>query len=156
MLHIALFEPEIPPNTRNIIRLAATTGAQLHLIEPLGFSLEEKQLRRAGLDYSEFAALQVHRDFAAFQESIAGQRLFAMTTKGSRPHSEACFQDGDVLLFGPETRGLPDPILESLPPTQRLRLPMVADSRSLNLSNAVAVTLYEAWRQRGYEGAADS
>ena len=153
MLHIALFEPEIPPNTGNIIRLAANTGAQLHLIEPLGFSLEEKKLRRAGLDYSEFAALQVHRDFAAFQESIAGQRLFAMTTKGSRPHSEACFQDGDVLLFGPETRGLPDPILKSLPPTQRLRLPMVADSRSLNLSNAVAVTLYEAWRQLGYEGA---
>ena len=156
MLHIALFEPEIPPNTGNIIRLAANTGAQLHLIEPLGFSLEEKKLRRAGLDYNEFAALQVHRDFAAFQESVAGQRLFAMTTKGSRPHSEACFQDGDVLLFGPETRGLPDPILESLPPTQRLRLPMVADSRSLNLSNAVAVTLYEAWRQLGYEGAINS
>ena len=156
MFHIALHEPKIAPNTGNIIRLAANTGAHLHLIEPLGFSLEEKKLRRAGLDYSEFAALQVHRDFAAFQESIAGQRLFAMTTKGSRPHSEACFQDGDVLLFGPETRGLPDPILKSLPPTQRLRLPMVADSRSLNLSNAVAVTLYEAWRQLGYEGAVDS
>lgn len=156
MLHIALFEPEIPPNTGNIIRLAANTGAQLHLIEPLGFSLEEKKLRRAGLDYSEFAALKVHRDFAAFQQSVAGQRLFAMTTKGSRPHSEAHFQEGDVLLFGPETRGLPTHILDSLPGTQKLRLPMVADSRSLNLSNAVAVTFYEAWRQLGYEGAVDS
>lgn len=155
MLHIALFEPEIPPNTGNIIRLAANTGAQLHLIEPLGFSLEEKKLRRAGLDYSEFAALKVHRDFAAFQQSVAGQRLFAMTTKGSQPHSEAHFQEGDVLLFGPETRGLPAHILDSLPGTQKLRLPMVADSRSLNLSNAVAVTLYEAWRQLGYAGSTE-
>lgn len=152
MLHIALFEPEIPPNTGNIIRLAANTGAQLHLIEPLGFSLEEKKLRRAGLDYSEFAALQVHPDFAAFQDSVAGQRLFAMTTKGSQTHSEAHFQEGDVLLFGPETRGLPAHILDSLPATQKLRLPMVANSRSLNLSNAVAVTLYEAWRQLEYKG----
>lgn len=156
MLHIALFEPEIPPNTGNIIRLAANTGASLHLIEPLGFSLDEKKLRRAGLDYREFANLQLHASFEAFQATVAGQRLFALTTKASRPHSEATFQDGDVLLFGPETRGLPLPIIESLPLEQRLRLPMVADSRSLNLSNAVAITLYEAWRQLGYAGAVDS
>lgn len=156
MLHIALFEPEIPPNTGNIIRLAANTGARLHLIEPLGFSLEEKKLRRAGLDYREFAELQLHANFDDFLAHIPGQRLFALTTKASHPHSEARFQDGDVLLFGPETRGLPLPIIESLPPEQRLRLPMVPDSRSLNLSNAVAVTVYEAWRQLGYEGAINS
>ena len=156
MLHIALYEPEIPPNTGNIIRLAANTGASLHLIEPLGFSLDEKKLRRAGLDYREFANLQLHASFNDFLETIPGQRLFALTTKASHPHSEAKFQDGDVLLFGPETRGLPLSIIESLPEAQRLRLPMVPDSRSLNLSNAVAVTLYEAWRQLGYEGAVNS
>ncbi|EKF75406.1 RNA methyltransferase [Alcanivorax hongdengensis A-11-3] len=153
MLHIALFEPEIPPNTGNIIRLAANTGAALHLIEPLGFSLDEKKLRRAGLDYRELAALETHTDFAAFRRAMGERRLLAMTTKGSRPHSDVQFRDEDVLLFGPETRGLPATILESLPASQRLRLPMVADSRSLNLSNAVAVTLYEAWRQLGYPGA---
>ncbi len=142
MLHIALFEPEIPPNTGNIIRLAANTGAQLHLIQPLGFSLEEKKLRRAGLDYREFANLQLHDNFPHFLDQTIGQRLFALTTKASRPHSTANFQDGDILLFGPETRGLPKSVIESLPAEQRLRLPMVADSRSLNLSNAVAVTLY--------------
>ena len=156
MLHIALYEPEIPPNTGNIIRLAANTGAQLHLIKPLGFSLEEKKLRRAGLDYREFANLQLHDNFARFMDHTIGQRLFALTTKASCPHSTANFQDGDILLFGPETRGLPQSVIESLPPEQRLRLPMVADSRSLNLSNAVAVTLYEAWRQLGYKGAINS
>ena len=156
MLHIALFEPEIPPNTGNIIRLAANTGARLHLIEPLGFSLQEKQLRRAGLDYSELANMDVHPDFSAFLHAMAGRRLFAMTTKASHPHSEAAFQDEDVLLFGPETRGLPKDILDTLPAPQKLRLPMVANSRSLNLSNAVAVTLYEAWRQLDYIGAANN
>lgn len=155
MLHIALYEPEIPPNTGNIIRLAANTGAHLHLIEPLGFSLDEKKLRRAGLDYKEFAQLDVHPDFDHFLNAVQGQRLFALTTKGSAAPHEAGFQDGDVLLFGPETRGLPDKVLNNLPSNQKLRLPMVADSRSLNLSNAVAITLYEAWRQLGFQGAAN-
>ncbi|MCU5784415.1 RNA methyltransferase [Alcanivorax balearicus MACL04] len=153
MLHVALYQPEIPPNTGNIIRLAANTGAGLHLIEPLGFSLDEKRLRRAGLDYSEWARVTVHPDFEAFQTAMSGARLFALTTKGRTTPSDTRFEDGDVLLFGPETRGLPAEILEQLAPEQRLRLPMVADSRSLNLSNAVAVTLYEAWRQLGYPGA---
>ncbi|MBM7333271.1 MAG: tRNA (uridine(34)/cytosine(34)/5-carboxymethylaminomethyluridine(34)-2'-O)-methyltransferase TrmL [Alcanivorax sp.] len=152
MLHIALFEPEIPPNTGNIIRLAANTGAALHLIEPLGFQLDEKRLRRAGLDYGEFARVRVHRDYPAFVEAMDGARQFALTTKGGPAPSQAAFRDGDVLLFGPETRGLPAAILEGLPAERRLRLPMVADSRSLNLSNAVAATLYEAWRQLGYPG----
>lgn len=153
MLHIALFEPEIPPNTGNIMRLAANTGAALHLIEPLGFKLDEKSLRRAGLDYRDWAQVQVHRDFPALLAHLPGARLFALTTKGTRAPSEALFNEGDVLLFGPETRGLPEDILQSLPPARRLRLPMVAGSRSLNLSNAVAITLYEAWRQLGYPGA---
>ncbi|MEE3319174.1 MAG: tRNA (uridine(34)/cytosine(34)/5-carboxymethylaminomethyluridine(34)-2'-O)-methyltransferase TrmL [Pseudomonadota bacterium] len=156
MLHIALYEPEIPPNTGNIIRLAANTGATLHLIEPLGFSLDEKKLRRAGLDYREFANLHIHRNFETFLQQIPEQRVFALTTKASRPHSDAPFREGDVLLFGPETRGLPPAIIDSLPAEQRLRLPMVPDSRSLNLSNAVAVTVYEAWRQLGYVGAVNS
>ena len=156
MLHIALYEPEIPPNTGNIIRLAANTGATLHLIEPLGFSLDEKKLRRAGLDYREFANLHIHRNFETFLQQIPEQRVFAMTTKASRPHSDAPFREGDVLLFGPETRGLPPAIIDSLPAEQRLRLPMVPGSRSLNLSNAVAVTVYEAWRQLGYVGAVNS
>ncbi len=154
MLHVALYQPEIPPNTGNIIRLAANTGAGLHLIEPLGFSLDEKRLRRAGLDYSEWARVTVHPDFEAFLAAMSGARLFALTTKGHTTPSDTRFEDGDVLLFGPETRGLPAEILDRLAPEQRLRLPMVADSRSLNLSNAVAITLYEAWRQLGYPGAA--
>lgn len=153
MLHIALFEPEIPPNTGNIIRLAANSGAALHLIEPLGFELDEKRLRRAGLDYGEFARVRVHRDYRAFCAALGGARQFALTTKGSAAPSEVAFRDGDVLLFGPETRGLPGTVLDALPADRRLRLPMVADSRSLNLSNAVAATLYEAWRQLGYAGA---
>lgn len=153
MLHIALFEPEIPPNTGNVMRLAANTGALLHLIEPLGFRLDEKSLRRAGLDYRDWAKVEVHRDFPALLARLPEARLFALTTQGTRAPSEAAFRAGDVLLFGPETRGLPVTILNSLPQARRLRLPMVADSRSLNLSNAVAVTLYEAWRQLGYPGA---
>ncbi|GLP97602.1 tRNA (uridine(34)/cytosine(34)/5-carboxymethylaminomethyluridine(34)-2'-O)-methyltransferase TrmL [Paraferrimonas sedimenticola] len=153
MFHIALYEPEIAPNTGNIIRLCANNGCQLHLIEPLGFDLEEKKLRRAGLDYSDLAKVQRHANFEAFAEAMAGKRIFACTTKGSRPHSELSFAPGDVLLFGPETRGLPDDIIQATPLEQRLRIPMQANSRSLNLSNAVAIISYEAWRQNGYDGA---
>ncbi|WP_110458271.1 tRNA (uridine(34)/cytosine(34)/5-carboxymethylaminomethyluridine(34)-2'-O)-methyltransferase TrmL [Shewanella algidipiscicola] len=153
MFHIALYEPEIAPNTGNIIRLCANNGCQLHLIEPLGFDLEEKKLRRAGLDYSDLTRVTRHKDFASFLEAMAGKRIMACTTKGSRPHSELSFEKDDVLLFGPETRGLPMEIIESLPTTQRLKIPMAGSSRSLNLSNAVAIISYEAWRQIGYEGA---
>jgi tRNA (cytidine/uridine-2'-O-)-methyltransferase len=153
MFHIALYEPEIAPNTGNIIRLCANNGCQLHLIEPLGFDLEEKKLRRAGLDYSDLTRVTRHKDFALFLEAMAGKRIMACTTKGSRPHSELSFKKDDVLLFGPETRGLPLEIIESLPTSQRLKIPMAASSRSLNLSNAVAIISYEAWRQIGYEGA---
>ena len=137
MLNIVLFEPEIPPNTGNIIRLCANTGFQLHLIEPMGFPWDDKRLRRAGLDYHEFASIRRHADYAAFIASENPQRLFA----------------GDYLLFGPETRGLPDEILDALPAQQKIRIPMQAQSRSMNLSNAVAVVVYEAWRQLDYAGA---
>ncbi len=153
MFHIALFEPEIAPNTGNIIRLCANNGCQLHLIEPLGFDFEEKKLRRAGLDYKDLTNVTHHADFDAFMKAVDGKRIMACTTKGSRPHSQLTFTKDDVLLFGPETRGLPNEIIESLPLEQRLRIPMVANSRSLNLSNAVAIISYEAWRQLGYEGA---
>lgn len=151
-LHIVLFEPEIPPNTGNIIRLCANTGAQLHLIEPLGFALEDKQLRRAGLDYHEFANVQTHASYDAFQENFGPIRIFAFSTRGSTKYTDAAYRDGDVLLFGPETRGLPQDILEDLPEGQCLRLPMLPDSRSLNLSNVVAVSVYEAWRQLEFTG----
>lgn len=151
MLHIVLFEPEIPPNTGNVIRLCANTGYQLHLIEPLGFELEDKKLRRAGLDYHEFAPVKRHANWQAFANSETFGTVYALTTKGSRPHSEAAFQANDVLVFGPETRGLPNDFIQALPPEQRLRLPMQAGSRSLNLSNTVAVMVYESWRQLGYE-----
>ena len=150
MLHIVLFQPEIPPNTGNVIRLCANTGYQLHLIEPLGFDLEDKKLRRAGLDYHEFANLKRYPNFDAFVEQNDVGTIYALTTKGSRTHSEAEFQANDVLVFGPETRGLPAEFIEALPPAQRLRLPMQANSRSLNLSNTVAVMVYESWRQLGY------
>lgn len=153
MLQIALYEPEIPPNTGNIMRLAANAGAILHLIEPLGFDLSEKKLRRAGLDYVDWRRIQVHRNFAAFQQAVSGRRLFALTTRGRQSPDRVAFEDGDVLLFGPETRGLPQSLLDTLPRQHCLRLPMVPGSRSLNLSNAVAITLYEAWRQLGYPGA---
>lgn len=153
MLNIVLFEPEIPPNTGNIIRLCANTGFQLHLIEPLGFAWDDKRLRRAGLDYHEYTALKKHANYAAFLASEAPQRLFALTTKGTPAHSAVSYQKGDYLLFGPESRGLPAEILNALPAEQKIRIPMMAESRSMNLSNAVSVVVYEAWRQLDYAGA---
>jgi tRNA (cytidine/uridine-2'-O-)-methyltransferase len=147
MFHIVLFEPEIPPNTGNIIRLCANTGAKLHLIEPLGFNLEDKQLKRAGLDYHEYALLQVHKNWVDCKIQLNGKRMFAITTKGSVRYSDIHFADEDVFVFGPETRGLPEEIREEFTPEHRVRLPMLPKSRSLNLSNSVAVLLYEAWRQ---------
>lgn len=148
--HIVLFEPEIPPNTGNIIRLCANTGAQLHLIQPLGFELDDARLQRAGLDYHEWASVQIHVDFTAFQTKVAPKRIFAYSTKGTTYYSDAHYQTGDALLFGPETRGLPSNILQTFPPQHILRIPMLPQSRSLNLSNAVALVLYEAWRQQGF------
>lgn len=153
LLHIVLHHPEIPPNTGNIIRLCANTGCQLHLIKPLGFALDDKQLRRAGLDYHEFAEIEVWPDLAACLQSIATTNVYACSTKGTRSHSDAAFKSGDVLVFGAESRGLPADYLDSLPPNNVLRIPMQANSRSMNLSNAVAVMVYEAWRQLGYAGA---
>jgi tRNA (cytidine/uridine-2'-O-)-methyltransferase len=150
MLHVALFEPEIPPNTGNIIRLCANTGAQLHIIEPAAFEFNDKRLRRAGLDYHEFAHLKIHKNYEAFEAAIGERRIFVCSTHGTHTHSDAQFQDEDVLLMGPETRGVPEAIRLSLPQDQIIRIPMVKDSRSLNLSNATAVILYEAWRQLGY------
>lgn len=151
MFHIALFEPEIPPNTGNIIRLCANTGATLHLIEPLGFKLEDKQLKRAGLDYHEYANLQVHKNWTDFKLAMTGKRLFAITTKGSLNYTKVNYSADDVFVFGPETRGLPEAIRNEFLPDFRLRLPMLADSRSLNLSNSAAVLLYEAWRQLDFK-----
>jgi len=151
-LHIALYEPEIPPNTGNIIRLCANTGAQLHLIQPLGFSLEDKQLRRAGLDYHEFADLCTYKNYSEFIDALKPQRIFAFSTRGTRTYADVSYEDGDALLFGPETRGLPQALLDNLSPDQCLRLPMRQDSRSLNLSNVVAVAVYEAWRQLDFAG----
>lgn len=150
MFHIVLFEPEIPPNTGNIIRLCANTGASLHLIHPLGFSLDEKSLRRAGLDYRDMSNVTEYPNLAAFRTTVQPARLFACSTKGRRCYAEVSYQPGDALLFGPETRGLPDSILSSLAAEQILRVPMQPDSRSLNLSNTVAIMLYEAWRQQGF------
>lgn len=152
MFEIVLYQPEIPPNTGNIIRLAANTGCRLHLVKPLGFTLEDAQLRRAGLDYHEYASLIVHEDWPAAQTALAGRRLFALTTKGAARHDTVAFQAGDAFLFGPESRGLPAEILAGLPADHRLRLPMLPHSRSLNLSNAAAVVVYEAWRQLGFAG----
>ncbi len=155
MFDIVLYQPEIPPNTGNIIRLCANTGARLHLIEPLGFALDDKQLRRAGLDYHEYAALQVHASLDAALMAIAqhnklAPRLFALSTRGSTRHDTPRYAIGDVFVFGPETRGLPDDVLAAIPAAQRLRLPMRPDNRSLNLSNAVAVVMFEAWRQHHF------
>ncbi|SBT16956.1 tRNA (cytidine(34)-2'-O)-methyltransferase [Marinomonas gallaica] len=152
MLNIVLYQPEIPPNTGNVIRLCANTGYKLHLIEPLGFDLDEKKVRRAGLDYHELANVKRYTDWEAFLEQNEGQlgTVYALTTKGSHTHSEAQFKANDVLVFGPETRGLPSDFIEELPYSQRLRLPMQAGSRSLNLSNTVAVMVYESWRQLDY------
>jgi tRNA (cytidine/uridine-2'-O-)-methyltransferase len=153
MLNIVLFEPEIPPNTGNIMRLAANTGCRLHLIEPLGFELEDRLLRRAGLDYREWADICRHRGYAQFLKDCKFNNLYAFTTRGTRIYSEVAFSAGDALLFGPESRGLPAEILDSLPAGNRLRIPMAAHSRSLNLSNTVAVAVYEAWRQLGFDDA---
>jgi tRNA (cytidine/uridine-2'-O-)-methyltransferase len=159
MHHIILFEPEIPPNTGNVIRLCANTGARLHLIEPLGFSIEDAKLRRAGLDYHEFAELHVHSDLQTCLDAIRRDanpsqqpRVFALSTRGNVRYDTPCFADGDAFLFGPETRGLSAEVLAQVPEAQRLYLPMRPDNRSLNLSNAVAVIAFEAWRQRGFAG----
>jgi tRNA (cytidine/uridine-2'-O-)-methyltransferase len=147
MLHIVLFEPEIPPNTGNIIRLAANTGCKLHLIEPLGFELNDKQLRRAGLDYHEWADIALHQSYEDFIKDCDFEQLYAFTTKANRPYSDARFGQCDALLFGPESRGLPVDVLDSLSSDHKLLIPMTKDSRSLNLSNTVAIGVYEAWRQ---------
>ncbi len=153
MFDVALYQPEIPPNTGNVIRLCANTGCRLHLIRPLGFELDHARLRRAGLDYHEFVEVRVHDSFEAMMEALSPPRLFAFTTRGNQVPSEVVFQADDLLLFGSETRGLPGELLDSLPPERRLRLPMRPGQRSLNLSNAVAVAVYEAWRQLGFPGA---
>ncbi len=150
MLHVALYQPEIPPNTGNIIRLAANTGCQLHLIKPLGFALDDKHVRRAGLDYHEMARVQTHESWEAFLGARPPGRLFALSTKAQRCYTQVAFQKGDVVLFGPESRGLPQDVRDSLSPQQLLRVPMRAGSRSLNLSNAVAVVIYEALRQQDF------
>jgi len=158
VLNVVLFEPEIPANTGNIIRLCANAGFKLHIIEPMGFFWDDKKLRRAGLDYHEFVDTKRYHNFNEFLTSnqlvlTQTNRLYAMTTKGSRPHSEVNYQIDDYLLFGPETRGLPAEILDPLPTKQRIRIPMLANSRSMNLSNSVAVAIYESWRQLNYQGA---
>ncbi len=150
MFHIILYQPEIPPNTGNIIRLCANTGAQLHLIEPLGFEMDDKRLRRAGLDYHEFAQVKRYPDLQSCLDAIKPARVLACTTKGTNNYDSIKYQHSDALLFGPETRGLPAAILDPLPDGQKLRIPMQAENRSLNLSNAVAIVLYEAWRQQGF------
>jgi len=152
MFSLILYEPEIPPNTGNIIRLCANTGVKLHLIEPLGFELDEPRLRRAGLDYREFADIEVHRDLNHCLQSLGRPTVYALSTRGIAPYDRPVFVPGDALLFGPETRGLPRGVLESVPETRRLRIPMRASSRSLNLSNAAAIVIYEAWRQQRFGG----
>lgn len=151
-LDVLLYQPEIPPNTGNVIRLCANTGARLHLIQPLGFTLDDRQLKRAGLDYHEYARLQVHADLTTALAAIAPRRLYALSTRGTVRHDAPAFASGDAFLFGPETRGLPAEVLAMIPAEQRLRLPMRPDNRSLNLSNTVAVVVFEAWRQLGFAG----
>ena len=152
LLHVALLQPEIPPNTGNVIRLCANTGALLHLIEPLGFELDDRRLRRAGLDYHEWATVAVHASLAACLAAVEPARVFAFTTRATRSHVDPRYADGDLFLFGPETRGLPESVLDSISPQQQLRIPMRPGSRSLNLSNSVAVAVFEAWRQLGFPG----
>ena len=151
MFNIVLYEPEIPPNTGNIIRLCANTGCKLHLIKPLGFDLDDKKLRRAGLDYREFAKIELWDTLKKFLNESDGKRVFGVTTKGQKNYSDILFERGDILLFGPETRGLPNEILESIAPERKIRIPMKADSRSLNLANAASIVVYEAWRQLNFE-----
>lgn len=150
MFHIVLYQPEIPPNTGNIIRLCANTGMQLHLIEPLGFAMDDKRMKRAGLDYHEFARVQTYPDLQHFIDAVKPANIYACSTRGQRSYAEVSYQPGDALLFGPETRGLPQLLLDELGQSHVLRLPMKADSRSLNLSNAVAIFVYEAWRQNDF------
>ncbi len=152
MFDVLLYEPEIPPNTGNIMRLCANTGARLHLIEPLGFRLDEKHLRRAGLDYREWVDVRRHQNFDAAMAALQHPRVHAFTTRARRRYTDVTYQSGDVLLFGPETRGLPPSVLDRLAPDQLLRLPLRPQNRSLNLSNTVAIAVYEAWRQLGFEG----
>ena len=150
MFDVVLYEPEIPPNTGNAMRLAVNTGARLHLVKPLGFSIAHKQLERAGMDYREWADVTVHEDWRACQTHFAGRRLFAVTTRGAQRYDSVAYQANDVFVFGPESRGLPQALIDALPPQQCIRLPMRTTARSLNLSNAVAVVIYEAWRQAGF------
>ena len=152
MLQIVLYQPEIPPNTGNIIRLSANVGARLHLVRPLGFSMSEARLRRAGMDYAEIAEVLVHEDWIACRAALGDCRLFALSTRGCVRHDQPRYAPDDAFLFGPETRGLPPDVLDSIDPCRRLRLPMVPGNRSINLSNAVAVVAFEAWRQLGYSG----
>lgn len=152
MFHVLLYQPEIPPNTGNIIRLCANVGATLHLIRPLGFSMDERRLRRAGLDYREFAQVREHDDLPSCLEAVAAPTTYALSTRGTTPYDQAKFKVGDAFLFGPETRGLPDAVLAALPAEQVLRLPMRPGNRSLNLSNAAAVVLYHAWQQHSFAG----
>lgn len=153
MFYVVLYQPEIPPNTGNIIRLCANTGSRLHLIRPLGFELDDARLRRAGLDYHEWAQIEVHDSLVDFTTTVRPDRLYAVSTRGGQRYDAVAFLPGDAFLFGPETKGLPAAVLEGLPAERRLRLPMRPGQRSLNLSNAVAVLVYEAWRQSGYTGA---
>lgn len=154
MFQIVLYQPEIPPNTGNVIRLAANAGARLHLVEPLGFRVDDASLRRAGLDYAEFVTLRVYPDWVACLAALGNARLFAFSTKAGRRFDTVAYQPGDAFLFGPESRGLPAELIESIAPERRLRLPMMPGNRSLNLSNAVAVAVFEAWRQQGFAGCA--
>ena len=152
MLDVVLFQPQIPPNTGNIIRLCANTGFRLHLIEPFGFDLDDKKLRRAGLDYHEFAAIKRHKNYEAFIENEQPKRVLAITTKTTNYYGDVSFQQGDYLLFGSETSGLPEAVRQQIPEKDKIRIPMLKDSRSMNLSNATAVIIFEAWRQMGFEG----
>jgi tRNA (cytidine/uridine-2'-O-)-methyltransferase len=152
MFDIVLYEPEIPPNTGNAMRLAVNTGARLHLVKPLGFSASHKQLQRAGMDYREFADVTLHDDWRACEAHFTGRRLFAVTTRGATRYDTVAYREHDVFVFGPESRGLPQALIDALPPAQRIRLPMRTAARSLNLSNAVAVVIYEAWRQLHFRG----
>lgn len=152
MFEVVLYQPEIPPNTGNIMRLCANAPARLHLIEPLGFVLDDRRLRRAGMDYRDRSVLKRHGDFDTCRDCLKDHRWLAFSTRSERVYSDWAFRPGDVLLFGPETRGLPDEVLTAIPPEQRLLIPQAPDSRSLNLSNAVAIALFEAWRQNGFEG----
>jgi tRNA (cytidine/uridine-2'-O-)-methyltransferase len=154
MFDIVLVQPEIPPNAGNVIRLAANAGARLHLVEPLGFSMDDRQLRRAGLDYHELANVRAHRDWPSCRAALAGRRCWAFSTRAGTSYAEVRYAAGDAFVFGAETRGLPDQLYAEFPPERRLRLPMVPGNRSLNLSNAVAVVVYEAWRQLGFPGGA--